>query len=114
MRCRLVGQRVEDLVVPGRGHVEPLPDGGLLCVGVLPPVRLERQHLRSNLAQGFGVTSGRLGWVQGEPGCAPGTPVHSLTELAAAPRNSPLSWPACSRVHRYAADPGTSRPVLAE
>src|SRR5690349_4882740 len=42
---RPVDQRVEHLVVAGRGHVELLADRGLLGAGVLPPLALELEDL---------------------------------------------------------------------
>src|SRR5690242_11109395 len=50
-RLGTVDERVEDLVVAGRGHVEGLADGGLLRAGVLPPLALELQDLAVTLTQ---------------------------------------------------------------
>ena len=51
-RLGAVDERVEDLVVARRGHVELLADRGLLGAGVLPPVPLELEDLAVAVAEG--------------------------------------------------------------
>src|SRR3954451_23734747 len=49
---RAVDERVEDLVVAGRGHVELLANRGLLGAGVLPPLALEVEDLAVAFTEG--------------------------------------------------------------